>query len=288
MAGHGFRTAGSLRVLVHRKVEVPLVDGSALVIQRAASERWQADTGVEVGLARTAVFLLLQRGRLRVGGDGAARYIDAGTVVAVAPGASYRWWVAPTHDAELLIWNVTGTRIEAFWQRIGGGGQLVVRPRRRIQLERCLEDLLDHLDAEDEVERRVALRYHAVALDLVALGEDRPADTNSAADGHAERCRDLIETRGLAIATAGDLAAALDLHPDYLARIYRARYGASPAEHLRRRRMVHACELLRDDEALATIAEILGFADAFSFSKAFKTWSGLSPKRWRQQFAGYG
>lgn len=284
MVGHGFRRAGSLRVLVHRRVEVPLVDGSGLVIQRAARERWRADTGIAYGTARTHVWVLVQRGRLRLDHAAGATAVRAGELVAVPQAAAYGFWVDSPQDVELAIWNVTGTRAAAWWGDGGDRAPLVLRPGRRGELERCFEEMLAHLDAVDEGERRLALHYHALILDLLALDRGRPAATTSTADRHAERCRAMIDARALAIGNAAELATGLDLHPDYLARIYRARFGASPAEHLRRRRMVHACERLRAGEDLATIAETLGFADAFTFSKAFKTWCGLPPRRWRQQF----
>ena len=43
-----------------------------------------------------------------------------------------------------------------------------------------------------------------------------------------------------------------------------------------------ACQLLENTRTTATeIAEILGYADAASFTRAFQRWTGLAPGQWR-------
>ena len=42
-----------------------------------------------------------------------------------------------------------------------------------------------------------------------------------------------------------------------------------------------AQSLLMKDKKIAEITEMLGFAEQSAFTRAFKTWSGVTPARWR-------
>jgi AraC-like DNA-binding protein len=282
----GFEVAGSLRVLVRQCSQGPTSLDPGLLIQRAARESWRADTGISGGRARTHIWCYLLRGHLRVEHRGQQQIAGPGQLVAVPQGQDYRLWVQPGCDLEHVIWNATGANPERWWQRIGRSEPCVLALRQRREVERCLEDLVQHLAALDPLEQALARHYFDLVLGLATIGRGSGAAQSAR---HAERCRELIEQRGLAFASARELAAALELHPDYLARVYRARFGASPSEHLRRHRMERATQALQDREVeLAQIAAELGFSDAFAFSKAFKTYAGLSPRHWRQQFVGRG
>ena len=63
-----------------------------------------------------------------------------------------------------------------------------------------------------------------------------------------------------------------------------AETGRSPMKHLSHLRMQHACHLLLDMAlTLDEVAEALGYATQFSFSKAFLAHTGIRPSAYRQQ-----
>ena len=67
-----------------------------------------------------------------------------------------------------------------------------------------------------------------------------------------------------------------------------ARHGTSfravldDARHASARRLLQASDL-----SIAAIAERLGYADATTFCRAFRRWSGASPHKWRSASAGF-
>lgn len=291
MPRRAFFQAGSLLVQVQRVSRGPLVVDRSLIVQRAAREVWANGTGIGRSVASTAVWIALQRGRLRIEHARVNVVAVPGDLVAVPMGHDYRLTVEPGADAEHIIVNATGEDVDAWWRILDRRAPLILPIRRRGEFERCLEAMLDHLTADGHADRGIARHYLAAALGLAAVDRLRTAEAprTNRGDAHAERCHALIEQRALAVASFAEIAAALRLNQDYLARVYRARFATSPADHLRRRRMEHAAQRLEDPERrLAAIADELGFSDAFAFSKAFKTWAGLSPRRWRQQFAKRG
>lgn len=85
-----------------------------------------------------------------------------------------------------------------------------------------------------------------------------------------------------------DLAAAAGLQRSRFAERFKAWSGRPPIAFLRRYRIDRAAEFLdqEPERSIASIASACGFADAFSFSKAFKAELGMSPSSYRQREIG--
>lgn len=89
-----------------------------------------------------------------------------------------------------------------------------------------------------------------------------------------ERFREPLEPRRLA-AEAG-------VHPAHLARAFRARYGETVGEYVRRLRLEWAArEMVATDKPLAFLAVEAGFCDQSHFTRAFKRQFGVTPARFR-------
>lgn len=292
MAKPSIYHAGPLKVLVHRASSQPLQSHAGdLLIHRAARERWIRDTGIYFGESRGTVLLYVYRGvcRFEHGEEGRERVesIGRGQLAAVPPGARYRFWADAKDDVEMAIIHASGAVFERWWKLLGGPRPGLLTVRRRREVERDFEDLLQHAPSWSEHDRDAALHYFQALLSVVAGDQTLDLPARSRGDSRADRCRELIDEEFLTHTSLNELAAAMDLNPDYLTRIYRARFNFSPADHLRRRKMEQASVWLREgDRTIETIAKALGFSDAFAFSKSFKGYSGLSPKLWRQQIKG--
>lgn len=81
-----------------------------------------------------------------------------------------------------------------------------------------------------------------------------------------------------------DLAKKFGIHPNYLTRMFHAKYGISPKQYLTSLRLYRACKLLTTtDLSIAIIASSLGFDDQFIFSKVFKKEYDISPSVYRKE-----
>ncbi|WP_308296302.1 helix-turn-helix transcriptional regulator [Streptomyces sp. ISL-96] len=80
------------------------------------------------------------------------------------------------------------------------------------------------------------------------------------------------------------LAAKTGVSRANLARRFTALVGQPPMTHLRERRLALAADLLREPDAtLATVADRVGFSNAFALSAAFKREHGISPSEYRMR-----
>jgi len=81
----------------------------------------------------------------------------------------------------------------------------------------------------------------------------------------------------------GELAAEANVHPTYLASVFRKHYGATVSEFLRRRRIEWAATALANtDTPLAEIAHAAGFFDQSHFTRVFVRYTGQRPGAYRR------
>lgn len=82
-----------------------------------------------------------------------------------------------------------------------------------------------------------------------------------------------------------ELAFAAGVHPDHLARAFRARFGVPIGAYVRRLRLDWAAARLETAElTIVQVALEAGFADQSHFTRAFKRLTGLTPAEYRGRF----
>ena len=77
--------------------------------------------------------------------------------------------------------------------------------------------------------------------------------------------------------TISGLAAQFGFERSYLYRIFKQRYGIGPKDYLTKIRMEKAKWLLSKGHSVSECAYMVGYADAFAFSKAYKKHFGVAP-----------
>lgn len=83
---------------------------------------------------------------------------------------------------------------------------------------------------------------------------------------------------------AEELLAGMGLSYERNRKIFTEQVGVSPHAYRIRRRLDRACEMLREARvSISEIAEHLGYADPFTFSRQFTKERGSSPTAFRKQ-----
>src|SRR5262249_42839682 len=79
-----------------------------------------------------------------------------------------------------------------------------------------------------------------------------------------------------------DLAASAGVHPAHFSRVFRAHFGGTVADYVRRRRIDIAKEAIARGRTLAEAAFDAGFADQSDLTRAFRRVLGVTPSQYRR------
>ncbi len=97
-----------------------------------------------------------------------------------------------------------------------------------------------------------------------------------------ERCRELVDAGAVKLRNLGDIAAAAGLQRATVCRLFRRYADTTPETYLRRCKLQEAARRLALPGArVKSVAAELGFADAFHFSRVFRTAHGVCPREYR-------
>ena len=109
---------------------------------------------------------------------------------------------------------------------------------------------------------------------------------------HRQRIAELVHhvredpSRGFSVA---EIAARGNYSPDYFAKVFKRIHGTTPTKFFIGIRLERACALLSETTlGVEQIADVLGYADIYFFSRQFKQNFGTSPTRWRRNDADAG
>jgi AraC-like DNA-binding protein len=97
-----------------------------------------------------------------------------------------------------------------------------------------------------------------------------------------QQCRRHIEQHFIRLQTLEQVAGECHTDKAYLCRLFRRYDHQSPYQYLLRLKMNHAAERLQQSGTLVKqVAEEIGFADPFHFSRVFRNILGLAPKAFK-------
>ncbi len=161
---------------------------------------------------------------------------------------------------------------------------------------------VDDLDFYDAATRRIVQLFHGapetaaallrgLLLDLLRLPPGpRPGRGNSAPPPfgiHRQRIARLTASLHAApgrLPGVEEMARELHMSPAHFGRVFRAATGRAPRDFLIETRLSRARHLLAETSLpVGEIAERLGYADVFFFSRQFKEKTGVSPRQYRER-----
>ena len=101
------------------------------------------------------------------------------------------------------------------------------------------------------------------------------------------RTRDLLHDQFRERLSLADVASLAGVHPSHLAREFRAHYGVSVGEYVRRVRCEWAAaRLLATNESISEIAASAGYSDQSHFTRQCVRFLGVGPARYRRTRGG--
>ena len=161
------------------------------------------------------------------------------------------------------------------------GGVVHFRGEDRQEIEFILAAILQERNLAFENAKSVIENYFSILLAKmlrnaevsVALSADILDSLRTYIDEHPEEKYSLSQ-----------LAAKCFYHPAYFSRTFKSRFGLSPIEYVRLRRIERAAELLTSTElSVEAITAQVGFADRSAFYQAFSKVHSMTPAQYRRE-----
>ena len=129
------------------------------------------------------------------------------------------------------------------------------------------------------------LAIEGLAIELLAEAARQRTARVQSAPPWLRQAREMIIEHFPETLQLTEIAAAVGIHPVYLATAFREKFGVTIGEFVRKLRIEHACdELKKGDLPLVAIALQAGFVDQSHFSRQFKLYVGTTPAKYRKTF----
>jgi len=232
-----------------------------------------------------AELCLMLEGRCIFSLDHAAAILRPGDLVVCPAGHSHAEAFARKSDAYRLAWwslnhEEPSLHVTRYTRRGGfvmdhrmSLAALPAEARQRLETLRQLAMGAEPpaLEAMREAMLTLTLALYRRALD----GGEKQLDTRAQL---VRRAAEFVKSHARRPLTLTDVARAVHVSPNYLTGLFRSETGASLGKFILQERMVCAQGLLRQPgTSVKVVALELGFADPFTFSRAFKRVTGKAP-----------
>lgn len=188
------------------------------------------------------------------------------------------WWSLNSEEPTLHVTRYTRRGGFAMDHRMSLTA-LPAEARKRLDVLRTLASGRDvpELETMREAMLTLTLALYRRALD----GGEKQLDTRAQL---VRRAAEFVKAHAREPLTLSGVARAVHVSPNYLTGLFRTETGTSLGRFILEERMACAQELLRKPEAsVKAVALELGFADPFTFSRAFKRVTGQPPRNWQTQ-----
>jgi AraC family transcriptional regulator, melibiose operon regulatory protein len=244
---------------------------------------------------------------LNLSATGSLTYLLGGRRVTVRARHLSAFWAATPHQVLSstdvgsyyvvtvpLAWVLGWGMPEPFVAQLLGG-LVMEEPDEQVadlDLMRFAQWQADLSPNRERIEETVLLEVKARLLRLAASAPPAPRGAKvaralaSAGDGapsHVEQLAGFVARHYREPIGLDEIAAAVDLHPDYAASLFRKAFGVTPTRLVLQHRIMHAQrELLTSDAKIVAVALEAGFGSVSRFNAAFRAVCGCSPRDYRR------
>ncbi len=215
--------------------------------------------------------------------DGVQEILRPGSFFLYGPNQPHRIESVSDNPLGKYFVGFKGAGVEAFLEKYD------IRPG---YISRCLKGEPIRRTFDTLIDRGVRKSRLAVPLcagitrQLLLMCRDDATDlgnTDTLAFATYTRVKEYIEKNYLDLNKLEAIAKSCELDGPYLCRLFARFHDESPYQFLTRLRMTYAsCILLESDATVKEVAAVLGFKDAFHFSRVFKSVHHAPPSRFRQ------
>lgn len=225
----------------------------------------------------------VHRGSGKLHLDGKGYELSPGSFYLYGPGIGQRIESSATSPLRKYFVGFTGRGVAAFLASCSIQPGTVVRCLKSEPIRRSFDQLIDRGVRKSELAAPLCSLITRQLLMMFRDDAADPVDTGSPAFSKFTHAREFIEANFLELDSLEAIAGKCGIDAPYLCRLFARYHDESPYQFLTRLRMDHASRLLLDGNVkVKTVAAMMGFGDAFHFSRVFKSVHQVPPSRFRQ------
>lgn len=275
---------------IHRGVKWPVQSEAApeeTSLVEIAFERTSRSQAIECQASDTFRIEFIVSGACFACREGERFELPPGSVLCSWPGARYQFESTSEETLERFVLDASGGELAALLRSTFGED---LRPRRIVQY-RWIHDLFRQI--EDALEKggtraqRIGTMLFKAMLERIGQLEEEKGVRLDIAALTYERCRACLNTHFKGLSGIGELAEKCNVSAAYLSRLFKRYANSTPSQLLLQRKMNHAAELLLAESLMVKeVAGSVGYDDPYYFSRSFKQFFGVSPKRFAFEASG--
>lgn len=222
-------------------------------------------------------------------GEGTLRLGDvnspllAGSCFIYGPSIPHRIVSSSIHPLRKYFVGFTGLGVVDFLEKYEINPGFVSRCLRGEPMRQAFDALIDRGIRKSRFASPLCV---GITKQLLLMCRDDAVgdiDVTTLAFATYSRTKDFMEQNFIQVTSLDGVAKNCGLDAPYLCRLFAKFQGESPYQFLTRLRMEYASKvLLESDSSVKSVAAMLGFKDAFHFSRVFKSVHHVPPSRFRQ------
>ncbi len=225
----------------------------------------------------------VSRGRGTLWLKGQEYPLAAGSVFTYGPDIAHKIVADQADPFSKYFVDFLGSGARRFMEENGLQLGTVRKVSLPLELERSLDDLISHGLRESGAGSKLCDTLMRYVLLLVASSSSPATTSLSLAHSTYLRCREQIEKQYLSLQSLDEVAKVSYVDKAYLCRLFQRFDHQSPYQYMTRLKMNRAAALLEESNLLVKqIAATVGYADAFHFSRCFRSVFGMSPRQFRE------
>ena len=152
-------------------------------------------------------------------------------------------------------------------------------------IESCFADIINEFRFSDAVfsDSYLDSLITSILVKLARTGDEQTFEQILSYDETFSEIKRYLDAHFLRIMSLEQLSNVFGYTYSYISREFKKIHGLTPKSYVIQKKMEYACKMLENGAKLDEIAETLGYTSSFNFSRAFKSWVGVTPSRYRKQ-----
>lgn len=131
------------------------------------------------------------------------------------------------------------------------------------------EDMQRAEDYGEMCEEYVAVKVMELLCEILGTEQDK---------SYAEKAKNIVDSDYMQKISVSQIAGQIGIDKNYLTKLFKEKYSLPLKRYIMEKRMREARHFLHVGYNVGEVSQLVGYDDAFSFSRAFKTVYGTAPK----------